>query len=224
MSAFLIMIFLPSAKDLIAFHSSRERLKYLISALGSSNNSILTWLKKTSGQGWPWGGCHLDFRLNTGTSLKFSDSSLKCHFKPIFPQNPLKSLLTSDWFSFFWIGAKSRPFSKTLISVLVSTRLLTLKMVSEQKCPDNLLTAVVTLFFWCIKVSNLFLCTLGLTEASSEVLRNSFKIFKTSLSSSYNPSDVVTLIEEFCMTDVSVQRLGRDGGLSEKELSSASLT
>ena len=99
-----------------------------------------------------------------------------------------------------------------------------LKMVFEQKCPDNLLPVVVTLFFWCIKVSNLFLCTLGLTKALSEVLRNLFKIFKTSLSSSSNSSDVVTLLEEFCTTDVSVQRLGGDGGLSEKELSSASLT
>ena len=87
-------------------------------------------------------------------------------------------------------------------------------MVSEQKYPDNLLSVVVTFFFWCIKVSNLFLCTLGLTEASSEVLRNSFNIFKTSLSSSSNPTDMLTLLEEFCTTDVSVQRLGGDGGSS----------
>ena len=63
-------------------------------------------------------------------------------------------------------------------------------------------SVVVTFFFVCIKVPNLFLCTLGLTEASSKVLRNSFKIFKTSLSSSSNPSDMLTLLEEFCTTDV----------------------
>ena len=77
-------------------------------------------------------------------------------------------------------------------------------MVSEQKYPDNLLSVAVTLFFWCIKVSNLFLYSLRLTEASSEVLRNSFKIFRTSLLSSSKPSDVLTLLEEFCTTDVSI--------------------
>ena len=91
-------------------------------------------------------------------------------------------------------------------------------MVSEQKYPDNLLSVVVKLFFCCINVSNLFLCSLGLTEASSEVLRNSFKIFKTSLLSSSNPSDILTLLEVFCATDISVQRLVGDGGFSEKEL------
>ena len=77
---------------------------------------------------------------------------------------------------------------------------------------------VATLFFCCIKVSNLFLCSLGLTDASFEVLRNSFKIFKTSLSSLSNPSDILTLLEEFCTTDVSIQRLGGNSGSSEKDL------
>ena len=76
-------------------------------------------------------------------------------------------------------------------------------MVSEQKYPDNLLFVAATFFFWFIKVSNVFLCSLGLTEASFEVLTNSFKFFKTSLSSSSNPSDMLTLLEEFCKTDVS---------------------
>ena len=71
---------------------------------------------------------------------------------------------------------------------------------------------VETLFFCCIKVSSLFLCSLELTDASSEVLRNSFKIFKTSLSSLSNPSDILTLLGEFCTTDVSGQRLGGDSG------------
>ena len=71
-------------------------------------------------------------------------------------------------------------------------------MVSEQKYPGSLLSVAVSLFFWDIKVSNLFLCSLGLTEDSSQVLRNSFKMFKISLSSSPNPSDILTLLEEFC--------------------------
>ena len=96
-------------------------------------------------------------------------------------------------------------------------------MVSEQRYPSNLLSVVVTFFFWCIKLSNLFICTLGLTEASSEVLRNSFKILKTSFSSSSNPSDLLTRLEEFCTTDISVQRLGGDGGSSQKEIASSSL-
>ena len=92
-------------------------------------------------------------------------------------------------------------------------------MVSEQKYPGNLLSVVVTLFFQRVKVSNLFLFPLGLTEASSEVLRNSFNIFfKSSLLSSSNPSDILTLPEDFCTTEVSVKRLGGDGGFSEKEL------
>ena len=126
LSALLKIIFLLSAKDLIVFHSSCHRLEYLIYALGSSNNSFSTWYKITSRQGWPSGGCRLDFRLNTGTSVKFSDSNRKCYFKRILLQNSLKSLFSSGWFNFL-----------------------------------------------------LFLCTVGLTEASFEVLRNSSKIFKT---------------------------------------------
>ena len=95
-------------------------------------------------------------------------------------------------------------------------------MVSEQKYSDNLLSVVVTFFYRCVKVSNLFLCTSGLTEASSELLRNPFKIFKNSSSFS-NLSDMLTLFEEFCTTYVSVRRLDGDGGYSEKELASASL-
>ena len=38
-----------------------------------------------------------------------------------------------------------------------------------------------------------------------------------------NPSDILTLLEEFCTTDVSVQRLGGDCGSSEKKLDSANL-
>ena len=159
----------------------------------------------------------LRFRLNKVTSIKFSDSSRKYHFKRILLQNSLKSLLGSGSFNFCWIGANFKPFSKTLMSVSVNTRLLKLKMVSEQRYLENLLSVAVTLFFWCMKVSNIFLCTLGLTTALSEVLRNSFKIFKTSASSSFNPSDMLTLLEEFCTTDLSVQRLGRDGGSSEKK-------
>ena len=154
-------------------------------------------------------------RLNTGTSLKFSDSSQKCHFKPILLQNSLKSLLSSGSFNFFWIGVKSRPFFKTLISVSVNTWLLKLKMVSEQKYPENLLSVVVTIFFWCIKVSNLFLCINIRTDWSFiwsvEKLNQDFK---TSLSSSSNSTDMLTLLEEFCTTDASVQRLGGDGGSS----------
>ena len=150
------MIYLSSAKDVIAVHSSRDRLEYLISALGDSNNSFSTWLKKTSIQRWPWGGCHLYFELNTGTSLKFSDPSRKWHFKRIFLQNSLESPFTSGLFNFFYIGAKYRPFSKTLISVSVKTGKCKLKMVSEQKYLGNLLSVVVTFFFWCIKKSTYF--------------------------------------------------------------------
>ena len=88
-------------------------------------------------------------------------------------------------------------------------------MVSKQKYPGSILTTFVTLVFWCIKVSNVFLCSWRLTEASSKVLRNPFKIFKIFLSSSSNPSDILTLLEEFCATDV--QMLCGDGGSSETE-------
>ena len=81
-------------------------------------------------------------------------------------------------------------------------------MVSEQKYRNNVLSVAVTFFFLVYKS---ILCSLGLIEASSEVLKNSFKIFKTPLSSSSNPSDMLTLLEEFCTTHVSVQRLG--GGI-----------
>ena len=76
-------------------------------------------------------------------------------------------------------------------------------MVSKQKYPDSILTTFVTLVFWCIKVSNLFLCSWKLTEASSKVLRNPIKIFKK------------YLLEEFCAMDV--QMLCGDGGSSETE-------
>ena len=48
-------------------------------------------------------------------------------------------------------------------------------------------------------------------------------MFKISLSSSSNPSDILALFEEFCTTDVSVKSLGGDYGSSEKELASESL-
>ena len=88
-------------------------------------------------------------------------------------------------------------------------------MVSKQKYPDSILTTFVRLVFWCIKVSNVFLCYWGLTEASSKVLRNSFKIFKIFLSSSSNPSDILKLLEEFGAAYV--QMLCGDGGSSEAE-------
>ena len=156
--------------------------------------------------------------VNTSTSLKFSDSFWKCYFKCILLQNSLQSLVSSDSFNFFLVGEQSRSFSKTLISASVGTWLLKLNIVSEQKYPHNLLSVFVTLFFWCIKVSNLFLCSWGLIEVSSKVFRNSFKIFKISLSSSSNPQDIVTLLEEFCTTDVLLRRLGGNGGSSEREL------
>ena len=77
-------------------------------------------------------------------------------------------------------------------------------MTSKQKYPDNLLSVVVTFFFGCIEVAILFLRLLGLTKASFEVFRNSVKTFKTSLSSSFNPSEMLTLLEEFGTTDISV--------------------
>ena len=81
LSDFLIMILLSSTKE---FDSSRNRLEYLISALETSHNSFSTWLKKTSRQRWLWAAYHLDFGLNTGTSLKFSDSSSLYHISHIY--------------------------------------------------------------------------------------------------------------------------------------------
>ena len=110
------------------------RLEYLKEVPISSNNSFSTLLKKTSKLGWPVGGFQDDLDRNAGMVLKLSeDSFLKCHFILIRRQNSSKSFLNSGSFTLFWIGAKSNPFSKTLISSSESTLRLKLKTVSEQK-------------------------------------------------------------------------------------------
>ena len=98
------------------------RLEYLIGLSIILKNSFSTW------------GFHVDFTLNDGNSLKFSDGSFrKSHLILIRLQNSWKSLLNSDSLIFFWIGAKSRPFSKTFTLDSERTLLLYLKTVSKQK-------------------------------------------------------------------------------------------
>ena len=58
-------------------------------------------------------------------------SFLKCHLTCTLQQNSSKSLLSPGSLIFLWIGAKSRPFSKILISVSVRTFLLKLNTFFE---------------------------------------------------------------------------------------------
>ena len=60
LSGLFITIFQSSASDLIASHSSFERLEYPRGLSMALNRSDSTWLKKTSKLGSPLGGFHAD--------------------------------------------------------------------------------------------------------------------------------------------------------------------
>ena len=130
---FLITLDLSSAKDLIALHSSLDKLEHIKSCLVISKSLSSIWLKKFSNQGSSLGGFQLDFVENAGVSLNSYVSSRKYHFKRILLQNLLKSSLSSGSLIFRCIGPKSSPFSNTLISGIGNTRWLRLKIVSEQR-------------------------------------------------------------------------------------------
>ena len=134
---------LPSARYLITPHSSlleylrditRILLGYLTGISTSVKSSCPTLLKNTSKLGRSEGGFYDDLGQNAGISLKLSEGSFrKWHFISIRLQNSSKSCLNSGSLNFTCIGAKSSPFSKTLISTSDSTLLLKLKIVWERK-------------------------------------------------------------------------------------------
>ena len=77
--------------------------------------------------GCPLGGIQVDLGENAGILLNsFVGSSLKYHFVLMRLQNSLKSVRNSGSLIIFCIGAKFKPFSKTVISV--SVRILLLKL------------------------------------------------------------------------------------------------
>ena len=73
-----------------------------------------SWLKNTSRQAYPVGGCHLG--VKAVVSLKLWGSYWLYQFKHLL-QNSLKSFLVSALLILGWIRAKSKPFSKIFISV-----------------------------------------------------------------------------------------------------------
>ena len=76
--------------------------------------------------------------VNGGISLNVGEGSFrKCHLIRTLLKKSSKSVLSSGTFILFWIGAKSKPFSNSQISVSVKTFLLKLKTVSEQKYPTK---------------------------------------------------------------------------------------
>ena len=100
---------------------------------------MLNLSKDSSRFGWPAGGLQDDLRDKDGCSLKRGVRwSLKCNLSLMRGQKPLRSLRNSFSFNFLCIGAKSRPFPRTFISVSVRTILLWLNTVSDTKIPDNL--------------------------------------------------------------------------------------
>ena len=134
LSAFLMTIFLSSARDLIAFHSSWDKLECLTGLSITVKSSSYTLLRKTSKYWSPLGGFQDDLVWNAGFSLKSNVASLrKCHLILIPLQNFQKSDLNSGSLIFLCMGAKSKPFSKPLISLWERTLLLKLKQVFEQK-------------------------------------------------------------------------------------------
>lgn len=75
-SAFLMIIELPSAKDLIAPPFLTGKVRVLCRVLGNFKKVH----SKKSKLWWPAGSFHLDFGENAGTSLKlWDDLFLKCH-------------------------------------------------------------------------------------------------------------------------------------------------
>ena len=124
---------LSAAKPLKVFQSSAERWLYVDSFISSEISSFSILLNNTSRLAWPLGGFHKDLGLKAGVSLEFSDNSLqKCHLYRILQENS-KYFLISGSFNNFWMGTKSSPFSKTLISLSVRTFLLKLKTDLEKK-------------------------------------------------------------------------------------------
>ena len=94
---------------------------------------------------WPASGLQDDLGEKDGCSLKNGvGSSVKYHLNLKRRQKSLKSLRNSGSFNFLCIGAKSRPFFRTFISVSVRTFLLRLSTVSDTKLPDNLHCSVRT--------------------------------------------------------------------------------
>ena len=69
-AALFFTIFLSLASDVIASHSSFDRLEYPSGLSMASNKSDSTWLKKTSQLGWPLGGFRTDLGAKAGMLLK----------------------------------------------------------------------------------------------------------------------------------------------------------
>ena len=96
-------------------------------------------------------GLEDDLDEKDGCSLKSRVGlSLKYHLCLIHRQKSVTLLRNSDSFGFFCIGTNSRPFSRTFISVPITTFLLRINTVSGTKLPDNLHCSVRTdeAFIW----------------------------------------------------------------------------
>ena len=108
-----------------------------------ANISFSISLKNTSREGWSLGGFHEDLGVNEGVSLNSQVGSLrKYYLRRILLQNSSKSFRSSGSFILLWIGAYSRPFSRTFISLSVKTFRVKLNIVSEQKYPESLFFSV----------------------------------------------------------------------------------
>ena len=118
----------------MASHSSLIRM-YARGLTGKQeNNALSNLLRNNSAQGCPGGGFQLDLGRKAGTTVKFGDgSSLEDHLDLIFLINSPKSLLRSPLLVVIGVGTKPYPFSKTLVSVSLSTFLLRLNTLSQQK-------------------------------------------------------------------------------------------
>ena len=103
-SAFFMTIFLSFSRDLIAFHSSWDKLECLTGLSITVKSSFPTLLRKTSRRGSPFGGLQDDLVWDEGFSLKFGVTSLqKCYLILILRQNSPKSDLNLSWFLFVWV-------------------------------------------------------------------------------------------------------------------------
>ena len=107
-----------SARDFIAFHSSWDKVKCVTGLSITVKSYSFTLLRKISKCGSALGGFQDDAIWNAGFSLKSNVSSLrKCHLILIRRRNSPKSDLNLGSLIFLCMGAKFKPFSKTLISL-----------------------------------------------------------------------------------------------------------
>ena len=115
-------IFLSSAKDLIAVHSSWDKLECATGFSKTVKSSSSTVLRKTSKCGSSLGGFQDDLVWNAGFSLKSNIGSLrKCHLILIRRQNFPKSDLNSGSLIFLWVqnlNLSPRPWTKSDVPFL----------------------------------------------------------------------------------------------------------